>query len=176
MVLSRFSAPLITLAPTPPSCLFIPMTYSFKCNADNFDKVRCKLQRIESEHKAGRERQGFWKWDNSRATMKRVQMQLARHCYGNDDCVFLNFYPWSQSVHIFYTAYMIPGLGIFMMLSHSPPPCCCWKCVVNPHTIIVFPVCLYFSFVFLTIISLSSMATTKRQKPFSRSWKLFLFL
>lgn len=58
MVLSRFSAPLITLAPTPPpSCLFIPMTYSFKCNSDNFDKVTCKLQRNESEHKADRERQ-----------------------------------------------------------------------------------------------------------------------
>ncbi len=60
MVLSRFSAPLITLAPAPPpTCLFIPMTYSFKCNTDNFDKVRCNLLRIESEHKVGRERQWF---------------------------------------------------------------------------------------------------------------------
>lgn len=52
MVLSRFLAPLITLAPTPPPpCLFIPMTYSFECNSDNFDKVRCKMWKIESELK-----------------------------------------------------------------------------------------------------------------------------
>lgn len=52
MVLSRFSAPLITLAPAPPPiCLFIPMPYSFNCNADNFDKVRHNLHRIESDHK-----------------------------------------------------------------------------------------------------------------------------
>lgn len=83
MVLSRFSAPLITLAPTPPpTCLFIPMTYSFNCNADNFDKVRCNLQGIESEHKAGREKQWLWKWHNSKATRLKkdsdaIQMLLA---------------------------------------------------------------------------------------------------
>lgn len=56
MVLSCFSAPLITLAcPPPPTCLFIPMTYSFRCYADNFDKVGCCLQGTGSEQEAGRE-------------------------------------------------------------------------------------------------------------------------
>lgn len=78
MVLSRFSAPLITLAPAPPpSCLFIPMTYSFKCNADNFDKVRCKLQWIESEHEAGREKQRFWKQQSNKKEKDSDAISLA---------------------------------------------------------------------------------------------------
>lgn len=174
MVLSRFSAPLITLAPTPPpSCLFIPMTYSFKCNAYNFDKVRCKLQRIESEHKAGSERQRFWKWHSSGATMKGVQMPLAWHFWETADCIFLNFYHWSQSVHIFHITYMVFFLGIHNIVSFSLLYIfVVHVCVVHPDTSLAFPVCLYLSLVFLTIIIPSSSATTKRQIPFS-SWHIF---
>lgn len=69
MVLSRFSAPLITLAPTaPPACLFISVMHSFKCNADNFEEVRCNLQGIEREHMACKERPCLWKSNVSTAT------------------------------------------------------------------------------------------------------------
>lgn len=122
MVLSRFSAPLITLAPAPPpTCLFIPMTYSFKCNTDNFDKVRCNLQRIESEHKAGRERQRFWKWHKSRATrmkrMKGAQMLLAWQCWATVDCIILILLCLSTTKSGQKTFLFLSGL--FVHPSHS---------------------------------------------------------
>lgn len=87
---------------TPPSCLFNPTTYSFKCNnVANFDKVGSR--RFESEDWDG-EQDAVKMARRQRVTMDGVESLLFALRRRTDWTFFFHFYPWSQSVHIIYNA------------------------------------------------------------------------